>query len=161
MGRNRLSDDEKRARGTFQSNTSADAYGRREVSKVLQFPVLREIPKPTFHLGDRGMETFNFWARKLLDAGMLTRLTLDKIEGLALADDKLAARLKAGREISDATLNARLQYLKYLEGLNVDTAVVAGQTKKSAFATNGFPNRLRSPAEHRARVVGGGGRGAA
>lgn len=161
MGRNRLSDNEKRLRGTFQANTSADAYGRKEVAKVLQFPVLREIPLPSFPLGGKGTETYNFWARKLLDSGLLTRLTLDKVEGLAMADDKLAARLKAGREISDATLNARLQYLKYLEGLNVDTSVVAGQTKKSAFATNGFPSRLRSPAEHRARVVGGGGRGAA
>lgn len=150
----RFTDEDKKARGTFQSNRGAEAMARQKVSKVLQFPVLREMPESSFPLGESGRKTFEFWARKLLEAGLLTEVTLRQVEGLAVADQKIADRLAKGREVSDATIETRRKVLHYLEGLNVDTSFFANQTKKSAFASNGFPNRLRTPAEHRASVAG-------
>lgn len=159
MGRPSLPDEEKIRRGTYREDTSEAARARSAAAKVLKFPVLREMPEPRFSLGQVGRKTFDFWARKLLEAGLLTEISLAHVEGLAIADEQIEARISQGREVSNSSLLARSKYLQHLEALNVDTSFHANQAKKSEFASHGFPNRLRTPAEHRARVAEGGRRG--
>lgn len=146
-----LTDAEKLARGTLDQRTSEAARGQREVAKVLKFPVLREIPEPSFQFNSHGKKTYDFWASKLRDAGLLTRVSLDQIENLALTDDSIAAAIaKRGRPAINL-IEARRKALQWLETLNVDTTVFAGEAQKGTFASHGFPSRLRTPADHMAR----------
>lgn len=146
-----LSDDEKRRRGTLDARYSEDARARERMSTVLAFPVLKEIPKPSFPLKEKGEEQFKFWCERLLDAGLLTRITVGEIENLALVADKIQYALDRRKQPSAQDINLRRLALVKLESLNVDTTFFAAAKNKSAFAQNGFPGRLRSPEEHQAR----------
>lgn len=154
MARTPLTDEEKLRRGTLDARTSEAGRARREVAKVLAFPVLRKVPKPSFPLGERGRQSFDYWTRRLHDAELLTAVSLGKIENLALADDEISAKIAGGKSVPVRLMEKRDQSLNWLQSLNVDGSVISGETKKSAFASHGFPNRLRTPAEHRARVAG-------
>jgi hypothetical protein len=149
-----LTDEEKLARGTLDERTSEAARGKREIGKILKFPVLREIPEPKFVLTPVGRKTFDFWAKKLMEAGLLTESSIGYIENLALADDSITAAIAKGKSPAYTLLETRRKNLQWLETLNVDTSVAAGQTQKGTFASHGFANRLQLPADHRARRSG-------
>lgn len=152
MGRYASSDAEKLAKGTFDKRYSQEERNRQTVNKVLAFPVLKEIPKPGFPLSEeKGLGTFKYWAEKLLDAGLLTHITVGYIENLALLDDKLHKAAASPKGVSTKDLDQRRHMLAKLEALDVDTTLFAAAKNKSSFAQNGFPSRLRSPAEHQAR----------
>jgi hypothetical protein len=154
MGRTPLSDQEKIRRGTLDDRSSEGARAKERMNTVLAFPALKQVPKPTFLLREKGREQFDFWCRKLLDAGLLTRITVGEIENLALVADKIQSALDQGKNPSGQDINLRRLLLTKLESLNVDTSFFAAAKNKSAFAQNGFPSRLRSPAEHQARRAG-------
>ena len=48
----RLSDEEKKRRGTFRADTSEEAHRARAAEKIVSGPWLSQIPKPTLPLGD-------------------------------------------------------------------------------------------------------------
>lgn len=154
MGRTPMTDEEKVKRGTLDKRYSDEARGKATMNKVLAFPVLREIPDPTFPLREKGEKVFKFWCHKLLDAGLLTQITAGDVETFALNEDKIQGRIDVGKELSDRTLEVRRICLQKLEALNVDTTIHAGAKNKSAFAKNGFPNRLLASAEHTAKRTG-------
>jgi len=149
----RISDAEHKARGTFKPGKSDEARAAGQVAKILAFPVMREIPPCGFPVNDHGQRTFDHWTRRLLDAGLLTETSISQIENLALQDHVISARMAEGKEPPNRAIEVRRQILHWLEQMNVSESVVSGQKKKSAFASNGFPSRLRTPAEHRARVA--------
>jgi hypothetical protein len=147
----KLTDAEKIARGTLDERTSETARAKREIGKILAFPVLKEIPAPTFPLNEVGTKTYQFWANRLLDTGLLTQVSLGHIENLAMTEDIIASNLKSGERPAVNLLEARRKSLQWLETLNVDTTVFAGEAQKGAFSSHGFPGRLRAPSEHLAR----------
>ena len=153
MGRHALSDEEKKRRGTFREEQSDTARKTAAVSNVLAFPVITDIPRCEFPLPENGagMRTFNSWCRDLIDAGLLTKISVGYITNLALADHKIESCLTTGKNIPDRLSIVRQSALSKLELLNVDKNIVTGQTKKGVFGKNGFPARLRVPAAHRAR----------
>lgn len=148
------SDQEKIALGKLDKRWSDDARAKDRMNKVLAFPVLKSIPEPSFPLLDKGKQTFQFWCEKLLDAGLLTRITVGEIENLALLDDKIQRSLNKGNSPGINELGLRRSHLAKLESLNVDTTFFAAAKNKSTFAQNGFPGRLRTPAEHQAIRTG-------
>lgn len=143
-----LTDAEKIARGTLDDRTSSASRAKREIAKILAFPVLKEIPEPTFPLEEKGRATFDFWSNRLLNSGLLTQVSLGYIENLAMTDDIIADHLSKKERPAVNLLEARRKSLQWLETLNVDSTVYAGEAKKGAFATHGFARRLRTPADH-------------
>lgn len=150
----RLTDEQKKRRGTLRSDTSAESIGQKAVTKILEFPVLREIPKSQFPFNETGKETFDYWAVRMRDAGLLTKVSFGQIESLALQDHIIADAMAAGKMPPQVAVQERRKILTWIEGLNVSDSVVSGKRAKSNFASNGFPNRLRDPASHRARMAG-------
>lgn len=153
MGRHAKTDAQKIADGTFKQSRSETARKTAAVSNVLAFPVINDIPRCDFPLPEDsvGMRTFNSWCRDLIDAGLLTKVSLGYVTNLALADHKIEVCLLAGKNVPDRLSIVRQSALMKLEALNVDKDLVSGQTKKGIFGKNGFPARLRLPASHHAR----------
>ena len=145
-----LSDKEKIKRGTLDNRTSRAARETSRMDNVFAFPILKKIPKPGIPLKDKGIATFKFWCEKLLDAGLLTSITVEEVQNLALIDDMITERILAGKSPSIRSIEIRRQHLLKLESLNVDRAVYTDVKSKSAFSHCGFSNRLRSIADHKA-----------
>lgn len=151
---NRLSDEEKARRGTLQAGEKQIDFARREIGKVLAFPAINTIPEPSFPLNEHGKRTYDQWATRLRDNGLLTSVSLGRIETLALQDHTIAKAMELLKPPPNSAMVERRKILEWLEGLNVDKSVISGETKKGSFASNGLPNRLRTPSEHRARLAG-------
>lgn len=153
MGRNALSDEEKKRRGTFREGQSDSARRTAAVSNVLAFPVEPSIPKCRLPLpaDSIGHSVYNDWCQRLFSAGLLTKVSLAIVENLVLVEDKIDRALRAGKPVASRDMIVRQSVITKLELLNVDQNLVAGQTKKGVFGKNGFPTRLRVPASHRAR----------
>lgn len=153
MGRHPLSDEEKKRRGTFREEQSDNSRRVSAVGNVLAFPTLTNVPPCSFPLPEngKGMHTYNSWCRDLIEAGLLTKVSLAFIEQLAIADHTIEQAILSGKTPPGRATNDRGTALRRLELLNVDQNLVAGQTKKGVFGKNGFPARLRLSAQHRAR----------
>lgn len=151
---NRVSDAEKERRGTLKTGETQIDTAKREIGKVLAFPAIKNIPEPSFPLNEKGMATYREWTQKLRDVGLLTSVSLGRIETLALLDHSIAKAMEVHKSPPNSSMDGRRKIMDWLDGLNVDTTVISGETKKGTFSSNGFPNRLRTPAEHRARLAG-------
>lgn len=152
MGRDALPDAEKIRRGTFCENRSDNTRRTTAVGNVLTFPTITQIPKCKFPLPEDGLgiQTYNRWCQNLIDAGLLTEVSLGFVESLAIADHTIDISIRQGKAPPGRATNDRNRALAKLELLNVDKGIVKGQTKKGAFGKNGFPARLRLFAAHRA-----------
>ena len=152
MGRRSQSDEAKLSAGKqIDPRYSDEARAKDRMATVLAFPVLKKIPKSEFPLGKKGTETFKYWCERILDAGLLTKITVGEVETLALIDDKIDRQLSDNKSPSAQDLDLRRKSLAKLETLNVSTGYYANETQKSEFAENGFPNRLRTRAQHKAK----------
>jgi len=141
VGVHGISDDEKRARGTFKAGFDSETRKNKKAEKILAFPTLHEVPPPTFPLGEKGQKTYDTWARRLLEAECLNEVTKGFLENLALTEDKIHARIKEGKEIPDKTMEIRRSMLLKLESLNVDTSRIPKKADNK-FTHNGFPARI-------------------
>lgn len=156
MGRMPLSDAEKKARGTFKPGESENSRATAAVSNVLAFPVFSQIPPCSlpFREHSKGLRVYTEWCQDLVDAGLLTKVSLKWVEQLAIAEEKIDACIRLSKNVPDRAMEHRATALRHLERLNVDKSLVEGQAKTGAFRKNGFPSRLRLPAAHRARRTG-------
>ena len=146
-----ITDEEKRKKGTFDKRFSKETKAQEQVATILTFPAMSEIPKSSFPLNAGGKRTFEYYTKALKDRGLLTKVSFEKVDTLALIDHVIHKRMNAGKEPAIQSLDKRRILLTWLEGLNVNESVISGQTKKSAFASFGFPNRLQTPEAHMAR----------
>lgn len=156
MGRHAQSDEQKKAKGTFKPSQSDEARRTVAVSNVLVFPAIPSIPKCSLPIPEdgAGMRAYNSTCQDLLNAGLLTKITLRLAENLALVEHNIESSLLAGKKVTGRDLTVRASVVSKLEMLNVDQNIVAGQTKKGTFGTNGFAGRLRGPSDHRAKRPG-------
>lgn len=153
MGRQALTDDEKKRRGTYRDGQSDTARRVAAVSNVLAFPVEPKVPKCRLPLpdGSAGLAVYDDWCQRLFNAGLLTKVSIGFIENLALVEDKIDRALRSDKSVASRDMIVRQSVLSKLELLNADQSIVSGQTKTGVFGKNGFPARLRLPASHRAR----------
>lgn len=143
-GHNRLSDDEKRARGTFRPDQSDDVYDARQASAtILAGPWLTSIPEPDFPLNDVGRSKYDEWTNELFTQRKLTKIAVTRASALALLYQKIAKRAGEGKDVS-ASDHAKFQ--SGLRELDIAThAKVTAQPGKSRFEGVGFANKRTTP----------------
>ncbi|WP_318911618.1 hypothetical protein [Shinella zoogloeoides] len=142
-GQNRLSDAEKKRRGTFRPDQSEAVYAARKAENVVTGVFFSEIPVPSLPLDEHGRATFQKWAKLLLDQGKLTSVTSAHCESLGFIDMLINQRVTAGKLPTADSLKQRTSVIRML-GVAEDAPIIAGSTK-SRFEGSGFSNSRSSP----------------
>ncbi|MGL4638067.1 MAG: hypothetical protein ACRCWF_18960 [Beijerinckiaceae bacterium] len=122
-GRIRLSDEEKKRRGTFDERYSEAASVERAQQKVVSLfggEVLSEIPAPPDGLSKIAQDEYWKWTRMLHTAGRLSELWLAKIQTYAISRHSIVSKLAEGKMPPDGALRRCDVFLKELGALNVD-----------------------------------------
>lgn len=143
-GHNRLSDEEKRRRGTFRADQSDKIYEDRAASKVVAGPWLERIPEPELPLNEVGKKKYHDLARALYDANKLTSVTRMQAEQAAVLHQEQHRRLTAGEPIP-ASLSEKLQRALAALKIAEDAPQIKNpEAAQNRFAASGFSNRKNS-----------------
>lgn len=156
MGRNALSDEEKRKRGTFRADQSEAAYAAARAEKVIVGPWLTAIPDPEMPLNEIGKAKYDQVTKLLFEQNKLTKVTCMDCEVLALHWQNVQGRIAAGKAPSSDSLkqiSAITQRLRIAE----DAPAIANPNQKSRFEGSGFSSSRNSPI--RLRPLAGSGQG--
>lgn len=156
MGRQALSDEEKKKRGTFREDQSEATYAAKRAEKVVIGPWLTSIPDPEMPLNEIGKAKYVQVTKLLFDQNKLTKVTCMDCEVLSLHWQNVQARVAAGKAPSADSLkqiSAITQRLRIAE----DAPAIANPNQKSRFEGSGFANRRSSP--FRLRPLGAAGQG--
>lgn len=136
-GHNKLSDAEKKRKGTFRKDQSASAHRAKQAQKVVSGPWLQKIPDPTLKLDDVARAKYFEYAQHLMDQGTLTKFTCETVQMAALRYSRLQSILDEDRVPPAYLIN---QIEKDLEKLTIaeTAAPIVGGPKRSRFAGVGF-----------------------
>lgn len=140
-GHNRLSDEEKKRRGTFRAHLSEEAYDQRAAQTVIAGPWLPSIPEPSFPLDEVGRKTYDELTTMLFEQNKLTLVTKMWAEQAAIGQQEIHRLMKAGKTVRASHLNQverALRALKIAEDAK-PIANPAGTANK--FEACGFANR--------------------
>lgn len=143
-GHNRLSEEEKKRRGTFRKDRTDAAYEERAAKKVVAGPWLSVIPEPEIPLKEVGRRKYDELTRLLLEQNKLTAVSCMQAELAARMHEKIAALVQDGKYPSASDVN---QLQRALSALRVaEDAQPIGKTggKVNKFAGLGFANRPNS-----------------
>ena len=138
----RLTDEEKKRRGTFRPDMSEEVYKARAAEKIVTGPWLKQIPEPECPLGEVGRRKYDEFTRQLFDQNKLTSVTQMYAEIASGLFEKIHSLKAAGKHPtgSDVTqLQRALDALKIAE----DAPKIANPGKQNKFASCGFSSRLR------------------
>lgn len=151
-GRPRLSDEEKKRRGTYRPSNEKKLEERR-VAKVIAGPWLTSIPEPEYVLNDVGRAKYDELTGELFDQRKLTKITVTLASVAALMHQKFADMAENGKYPS---ANDVSKFQSALRELNIAShaKVTAAPGQKNRFAGSGFSNSRTSPI--RLRVAGSG-----
>lgn len=140
-GRPRLSDEEKRRRGTFQSPYSDEKYAAKDAAKVITGIFLAKVDEPELPLNEIGRKKYFELATMLLDGGKLTTVTRMNCEATASVWQKMHATLESGKPIPAQVTN---QYNSMMRDLRVaeNAPSIATENQKNKFAAIGNANTV-------------------
>lgn len=155
-GRNRLSDAEKQARGTFDPSRSEAAYAKAAADKVIVGPWLTYIPEPTVPLNPVGRAEYDKLTKLLFEGNKLTTVTCGDCERLAVMKQQMVERLEAGKPVS-MDLIKRMDSISVRLRIAEDAPAIANPNEKSRFAGSGFANSRTSPIRLRPYTASGKG----
>lgn len=142
-GRHRLSDEEKKAKGTFRADESEAATLAKQAQKVITGPWLRDVPEPTITLDAVGRAEYDRLTKLLLAGNKLTEVTCGDCERMAVMKQQMEARLTAGKSVP-------MELIKRMDAISVrlriaeDAPAIANPNQKNKFATIGTANRVLS-----------------
>lgn len=156
-GHNKLTDAEKKRKGTFRKDQSASAHHAKQAKKVVAGPWLSKIPEPTLPLNEVARKRYFEIAQHLMDQGTLTVLTCETVQNAALRHAKLKRILGEGKEAPTYLLKEIDKDLKELR-IAETAAPIVGGPKRSRFAGVGF-SQDRSAQISVRRVAGSRDRG--
>jgi hypothetical protein len=142
-GHGRLSDAEKKARGTFRADKSDAVLDARAQARVFVGPWLDRIPEPEIpFITDTGRDKYNELTRLLFDQNKLTAILRTWAEVAAHAFEEIAI-IKGERKRPSASLFT--QFNRAMEALQIaDSAPVITnpEGKRNKFEGAGFASRL-------------------
>lgn len=140
-GHNRLSDEQKRDRGTLRADRSDSAYDARAAEKVVAGPWLSSIPEPELPLNTVGRRKYDDLARALFDANKLTAITRMQAEQAAVLFQEQHRRLTEGKGVP-ASLSDKLQRALVALRIAEDAKPIANPAgERNKFARCGFSNK--------------------
>lgn len=143
-GGNRLSDDEKKKRGTFEPAQSDAVYDAQAAAKVLQGPWLTKVPAPDFPLAGVGLARYEELAKQILDQGKLTAFVVTRASIAGLLHQKFHNLAAAGKSPTANDVGKYQSVLRDLEVVSNAKALPApGKTER--FTGAGFANRRSTP----------------
>lgn len=144
MANPRLSDEEKKRRGTFRADQSEEVYRARAAQKVVTGSTLSAVPDPEMPLNEIGLGKYRELTELLLSQGKLTKITCMDCEMIALHWQNVRARVATGKSASSDSLKqitAITQRLRIAE----DAPEIESPDKKSRFTGCGFAYQRSTP----------------
>ena len=142
-GHNRLTDEEKRRRGTFQKQFSDEVYDARAAEKVIIGPWLSEIPQPELPLGEFGRKTYDDLTKMLFEQNKLTQVTCMLVEQVAALRQKQMNMMAAGKD-PPVSLSNKISGLLANLRIAENAPTIASPGQKNRFAGSGFSNQRTS-----------------
>ena len=151
MPRPGLSDEEKRARGTFDARYSEAAKSARAESNVVAIfgDRLEAIPDPTVPLAASALTFYRKWSQRLFDLGKLTELAVMEVQAAAAAQHGIEVRMREGKLPRGQDQQAVTRFLNRMRELNVDAPSSPSQVGVSKWSQLGFAKRSPLPAAKR------------
>lgn len=136
-GHNKLSDAEKKRKGTYRKDQSSTTQQVKKAEKVVAGPWLKKIPDPTLPLCDVSSAKYFEYAQHLFDQGTLTKFTCETCQIAALRYARLKSMLEDGKSPPAYLLK---EIDKDVEKLTIaeTAAPIVGGPKRSRFAGVGF-----------------------
>lgn len=144
-GHNRLSDAEKKRRGTFVAKQSDAIYDARAAANVLAFPTLREIPAAELPLNEIGSRKYDELARALFDAGRLTTVSRMLAEQVASLFQEQHRRMSAGLPVPGSLSDKMQRALAQLKLADGAPTIAQPQSRNERARRIGFAARLAPP----------------
>ena len=135
-GNGRLTDAEKKARGTFRADQSDAVYDAQRAATVVVGPWLASIPEPTIPLTAVGRAKYDELTKLLFDGNKLTKVTCSDCERMAVMHQQMHERLTAGKSVP-------MELIKRMDSISVrlriaeDAAPLASPGAKNKFASIG------------------------
>ena len=136
-GHNRLSDAEKKRKGTFRKDQSAQAHNAKAVKKVVAGPWLSKIPQPSLPLDEVATKRYQEICQHLMDQGKLTVMTCEVVQAMALRHAKMKKMLDEGKDLP-AYLIKEIQNDAKVLCIAEDPDQAVGTPRRSRFAGVGF-----------------------
>lgn len=135
-----LSDEEKKARGTFRAEKSTEARKDKAEAQVISGPWLSSIPEPEYPLNDVGRKKYDDITRWLFDSNKLTTSTHTLASLAGLYHQKLS---KMAGEDRAPTASDLTQYRGVIRDLRIaeDAKPIASPGQANKFSGSGFANR--------------------
>jgi hypothetical protein len=140
-GGNRLSDEERKARGTFRSDRSDAERDAAKASKVVTGHWLPTIPPPTFPLNDVGKKKYDELTRILFAQNKLTIVTQMQAEMAARQFEKIYTITAAGKDPSASDMTELAKALGQLKIAEDAPPIANPEGRINKFASCGFSTR--------------------
>jgi len=143
-GNRRLTDEEKKAKGTFRADQSDEVYRARAAEKVVIGPWLTAIPESTVPLSAVGKAKYDELTKLLFDSNKLTKVTCGDCERMAVMHQQMHETLTAGKRVP-MDLIKRMDSISVRLRIAEDAPSIANPNEKNRFSESGFSNRRLSP----------------
>lgn len=151
----RVSDEEKRKKGSYQPCRSEEANAKRAAEKIISGPWLKSIPEPQIPLGEVGRKKYDEYANLLFKGNKLTSVTCDDCERFAVLWEQMHEARAAGRKVSMQAIN-RMDAIAARLRIADEAPAIANPNQKNRFAGSGFSNQRSSPIRLRSSTSGTG-----
>jgi hypothetical protein len=141
-GSSRLSDEERKKRGTFRADRSDALRDAAAAATVVTGPWLKTIPEPELPFDKAGLDKYHELARILFDSNKLTSVTRMLVEQVAFLHQEMQRRMAAGKSVP-ASLSTQMQRaLGQLKIADDAPAIANPGGKTNKFASCGFSSRV-------------------
>jgi hypothetical protein len=151
-GHNKLSDEEKKKRGTFEKRHSSEAQQARAEQKIITGPWISKVPDPEMPLNEKGKEKYLSLATKLLEMGTLTEFSAMQCEQVAILFQSQMAMMQAGK-IPPVSLSGKITGLLAQLRISENATPIGKPPERNKFEGAGFSNSRSSPFRLRASTT--------
>ena len=148
-GHNRLSDEEKKRRGTFKESASEKVYDERAERKIITGPWISKVPEPDFPLDKIARAKYQELATMLLENGTLTAISAMQCAQVAILLQNQRNLLSTGK-IPPVSLSSKVSGLMAQLRISENAKPIGEKPKKNRFDGSGFSNSRSTPFRLRA-----------
>src|SRR3954471_9790029 len=141
-GNNRLSDDEKKKRGTFRDDPSDCVCDAVAATRVVSGPWLTASPEQELPLSDIGRKKYDELTKILFDSNKLTTVTRMLVEQVASLHQEIHRRMSASKPVPASLTTQMRGALAQLKIAEDAPAIANPAGKINKFTSCGFSSRI-------------------